>query len=86
MKLKIGKFSMEDELYEEDRVADYTVNISSVDEVLEVEIPDFFILKTLPNGKKCLYDINDCATKIKENEDGNLVIFSNGDYYPVKVI
>ena len=86
MKLKVGKFPMDDELYEEDRVADYTVNISAVDVVLEVEIPDFFTLKTLPNGKKCIYDINDYATKIKEDESGNLVIFSNGDYYPVKVI
>lgn len=83
MKILIDKLETKDEIFGE-RDVDYSVNLSKVGEILEVEIPDFFTLETLPNGKKYLCD-NGHATRIEEDENGNLVIFSGGKFYPVVV-
>ena len=80
--IKVERYEMDDELFGE-KTVDYSVNVTGQGTVIEVNVPEFITLKTLDNGNKCLYDINDLPTKIIENEQGNLVVFSGGEYYPV---
>jgi hypothetical protein len=80
-KVEIEKTILKDDVFGENTV-DYSVNIMGVGEVFEVELPDIFTVKTLENGNKCIYDANGLPTKIKE-ENGNLVIFSDGEWKPI---
>lgn len=82
MKVKIEKAILKDDVFGGNTV-DYSVNIIGVGEVIEVELPNYFTLKTLENGNKCLYDANDLPTAIKD-QNGRMVIFSNGEWEPIR--